>query len=66
MLGALVLLLRALALIVCGHRAVALENLALHQQLADLSAPSSVPNSAAEIDCFGCCSPTRGGIGALL
>jgi putative transposase len=34
MLGALVLLLRALALIVCGHRAVALENLALRQQLA--------------------------------
>ena len=33
MLGALVLLLRALALIVCGYRAVALENLALRQQL---------------------------------
>ena len=33
MLAALVVVLRALALICCGHRAVALENLALRQQL---------------------------------
>src|SRR6202521_5098508 len=34
MLAALLVLLRSLALICCGHRAVALENLALRQQLA--------------------------------
>ena len=34
MLAALLVLLRSLALIRCGHRAVALENLALRQQLA--------------------------------
>jgi hypothetical protein len=34
MLAALVVMLRSLALICCGHRAVALENLALRQQLA--------------------------------
>jgi putative transposase len=34
MLAALVVLLRSLALLCCGHRAVALENLALRQQLA--------------------------------
>jgi hypothetical protein len=34
MLAALVVVLRSLALICCGHRAVALENLALRQQLA--------------------------------
>ena len=34
MLAALIVVLRSLALICCGHRAVALENLALRQQLA--------------------------------
>ena len=34
MLAALVVVLRSLALICCGHREVALENLALRQQLA--------------------------------
>ena len=34
MLVALVVLLRSVALICCGHRAVAFENLALRQQLA--------------------------------
>ena len=34
MLAALVVLLRSVALICSGHRAVALENLALRQQLA--------------------------------
>jgi len=33
-LAALVVVLRSLALICCGHRAVALENVALRQQLA--------------------------------
>ena len=37
MLRALVLLLRSIGLICCGHRAVALENLALRQQLAALT-----------------------------
>jgi hypothetical protein len=34
MLAAFVVVLRSLALLGCGHRAVALENLALRQQLA--------------------------------
>ena len=34
MLAALVVILRSLALMCCGHRAVALENVALRQQLA--------------------------------
>ena len=34
MLAAFVVVLRSLAMLVCGHRAVALENLALRQQLA--------------------------------
>jgi len=34
MLAALVVVLRTVALICCGHRAVALESLALRQQLA--------------------------------
>jgi hypothetical protein len=37
MLRALVLLLRSIGLLCCGHRAVALENLALRQQLATLT-----------------------------
>ena len=36
MLTALMVLLRSIGLICCGHRAVALENLALRQQLAVL------------------------------
>jgi len=34
MLAAFVVIVRSLALMCCGHRAVALENLALRQQLA--------------------------------
>ena len=37
MLAALLVLLRSIGLICCGHRAVALENLALRQQLAALT-----------------------------
>jgi len=36
MLTALMVLLRSIGLICCGHRAIALENLALRQQLAVL------------------------------
>ena len=65
MLASLVVALRSLALICGGHRAVALENLALRQQLAVFKRTvRRLPNSATEIDCFGCCSPTRGRIGA--
>ena len=63
MLAALVVMLRSLALICCGHRAVALENLALRQQLAVFSAQARGPHSAIEIDCFGYCSPRHGGTG---
>ena len=65
MLAALVVLVRSLALICCGHRAVALENLALRSSWRCSDAPPSVPHSGPEIDCFGSCSPTRGGIGTL-
>ena len=37
MLTALLVLLRSIALICCGSRAIALENLALRQQLAALT-----------------------------
>jgi hypothetical protein len=37
MLPAFIVLLRAIGLICCGHRAVALENLTLRQQLAALT-----------------------------
>ena len=53
MLAALVIVLRSLALICAGHRAVALENLALRQQLAVFK--RTVPATftpAIEIDCF--------------
>ena len=43
MLAALVVLLRSLALLCCGHRAVALENLALRQQLAVLRRTAKRP-----------------------
>lgn len=64
MLAALVVTLRSLALICGGQRAVALENLAL-RQIGSLHAhchasPTPPPRS----DSCGCCSPTRGGIGA--
>jgi hypothetical protein len=53
MLAALVVALRSLALICGGHRAVALENLALRQQLAVFKRTVRRLNSATEIDCFG-------------
>src|ERR1700730_1103517 len=43
MLRALVLLLRSIGLLCCGHRAVALENLALRQQLAALTRTRKSP-----------------------
>ena len=50
MLAALVVALRSLALICGGHRAVALENLALRQQLAVFKRTVRRPNSATEIE----------------
>ena len=64
MLAALVVLLRSLALICCGHRAVAFENLALRQQLAVFRRTVKRSQLRHRDDYFGCCSPTRGGIGA--
>src|SRR5688572_29746164 len=43
MLTALMVLLRSIGLICCGHRAVALENLALRQQLAVLKRTCTRP-----------------------
>ena len=43
MLTAVVILVRTLGLICCGHRAVALENLALRQQLAALKRSAGRP-----------------------
>jgi hypothetical protein len=64
MLAAVGVLLRSLRLICTGHPAVALENLALRQQLSSFGAQLGVRNSAREIDCFGRSSPRRGEIGA--
>ena len=54
MLAALGVLIRSFGLICSGHRAVALENMALRQQLAasSLDAPSSVRRSARATDCW--------------
>jgi hypothetical protein len=65
MLAALLVLLRSFALICGGHRAVGLENLALRHQLAVFKR-TSVRHSVREIDCFGCCSLTPGGVGVRL
>ena len=64
MLAALVVSLRSLALVCCGHRAVALVNLALRHQLAVFRRTVKRPHSVLEIACFGCCSPMRGRTGA--
>ena len=62
MLAALVVVLRSLALIFSGHRAVALENLALRQQLAVFRRTVPRPHSAIEIDCFGSARPCLAGL----
>src|SRR5438309_5701630 len=64
MLAALVVVLRTVALICSEHRAVALENLALRQQLAVFRRSVKPPPLRVEIAYFGCCSPTPGGSGA--
>ena len=64
MLAALIVALRSLALICGGHRAVALENLALRQQLAVFKRTVRRPQLRQRDRLFGCCSPTRGKIGA--
>jgi hypothetical protein len=60
MLAAVVVLLRSLRLICGGHRAAALENVALRQQLSAFRRTVGRRNSAREIDCFGCSSPRSG------
>ena len=57
MLTTLVVLLRSIGLICRGHRALALENLALRQQLAALKRTRTRPHLAQLIGSFGCCSP---------
>jgi hypothetical protein len=66
MLAALVVLLRTLGLLCSGHRGVALENVALRQQLRVLRRNVRRPHlrtSALAIDCFGSYSPRRGKTG---
>ena len=61
MLATLVVLLRTLGLLCSGHGAVALENVALPQQLSVLRRTTGARTSARAIDCLGSCSPTRCG-----
>ena len=63
MLMALVVLLRSFGLMCRGHRAVALENLALRQQLAALMRTRSRLPLRVATDSFGSCFPTGGGSG---
>jgi hypothetical protein len=63
MLAALVVLLRTLGLLCGGPRAVALENVALGQQLPVLRRTVRRPQLRKSGDCFGSCSPRRGRIG---
>ena len=64
MLTAVVILVRTLGLICCGHRAVALENLALRQQLAALKRSAGRPQLRTRDRVFGSFSPRLGGTGA--
>ena len=64
MLTAFIVLLRSIGLICRGHRAVALENLALRQQLSAVTRPSNARGSARGIDSFGSCWRNLGGTGA--
>jgi putative transposase len=53
MLRALMVLLRSIGLISCGHRAIALENLALRQQLAVLRRTVTRPHLRSTDRWFG-------------
>ena len=65
MLAALVVVLRSLALICGGHRAVALENLALRQQLAVFRRTiPRPPLRRSRSTVLGAAEPMRGGTGA--
>jgi hypothetical protein len=64
MLTALFVLLRSIGLICGGHRAVALENLALRQQLAALTRTVKRPELRTRTDSFGSSSPRADGSGA--
>jgi hypothetical protein len=63
MLATLVVILRLLGLLCRGHRAVALENLALRQQLAALTRPASGRRFARAIASFGSASRAHGEVG---
>jgi len=64
MLMALLVLLRSIGLICRGHRAVALENLALRQQLAGLTRTIRRPELRMRDRRFWISSPQGGGSGA--
>ena len=59
MLTALIVLLRSVGLMCRGHGAVALANLALHQQLAALTRTKNDRSFACAIGSFGRPSPKR-------
>jgi hypothetical protein len=63
MLAALVVLIRTLALICSGHRAVALENVALRQQVAMFRRTVARPHVRPSDRLFWILPPTPGGIG---
>jgi hypothetical protein len=66
MLTALLVLLRSIGLMWRGHRAVALENLALRQQLAALTRTRKHTPLRSTDRLSGSCSLRRGGSGARL
>jgi hypothetical protein len=64
MLNAIVGSMRFILLIVCGHKQVALENAALHQQLAVYKRNVPRPKLNNEIDYFGFACASSGGPGS--
>jgi len=64
MLSAAVVVLRTIGLICCGHGAVALENLALRQQLTALKRTVRRPQLRPRDRLFWILSPQHGGTGA--
>ena len=66
MLTALMVLLRSIGLICCGYQAIALENLALRQQVTALRRTATRPHLRSTDRLFGSSSPRVGGTGAPL
>jgi hypothetical protein len=63
MLAALVVVLRSLALICCGYRAVALENLALRQQFGGVQTHGpAAPTPPSGSDVLGAARPCLAGL----